>query len=365
MQTYELIVKNRAVRGNSPDMTLVRTSVGIDQVHVLFDDPEWLGFPVTITFANKEVSVTQSLPLVELESSEWVAEATLTVPHEVIEMVGTIRVTVQGTDSLGRHIITAKGAPMAVEEAGDLDEGTLPSDVPTVDQWQQAYSDAVSAANAARSAAAMIEANFESIIADAQAALQDTIDSVFHPATRESLGIVQVGRNLGITDEGILYAVIPGYDEDDDDEEGTGSALTEAESFLLYNLQALGYFAFDTTFDANGMLESTVTVKRTALPIATTRALGVVRPDGTTLSVDEYGTLSVPYVTHDWNGTVLTIGTASGSSSADLIGPPGPKGEAGPPGPQGPSGYVLTDEDMESISDLILERYELGDLTRY
>ena len=52
MQTYELLVKERSVRPNSKDMTLVRTSIGIDQVHILFDNAEWLGFPITCTFAR-------------------------------------------------------------------------------------------------------------------------------------------------------------------------------------------------------------------------------------------------------------------------------------------------------------------------
>lgn len=364
MQTYELIVRNREVKGNSPDMTLVRSSVGIDQVHVLFDNQEWLGFPVTITFANKQVSVTQSLALTEIESQEWVAESTLLVPHEVIEMVGTIRVTIQGTDSQGRHIITAKGAPMAVEEAGDVDEGTLPSSVPTVDQWQQAYSDAVAAATDARSAAAMVASEFDSIIANAQASLQDVIDAVLHPATRESLGIVQVGRNLAITDDGVLSAVIPGYDEEEEGDEEP-SVLTEEQQRLLYNLQVLAHFGFDTTFDEDGILESTLKVKPSALPVAKAHTIGAVRPDGATITVDENGRLSVPYVTHDWEGTTLVIRTAAGSSSADLVGPQGPPGEAGPPGPQGPSGYVLTNEDIELISEQIIEHYELGDLTRY
>ena len=51
--------------------------------------------------------------------------------------------------------------------------------------------------------------------------------------------------------------------------------------------------------------------------------------------------------THSWDGTVLTVTSASGTTSADLRGPQGetgtegpqgPQGEAGPEGPQGPAG---------------------------
>lgn len=60
--------------------------------------------------------------------------------------------------------------------------------------------------------------------------------------------------------------------------------------------------------------------------------------------------------THSWNGSVLTITSASGTSSADLQGPQGPQGPAGPEGPQGPKGVDgtmtfsdLTDEQKESL----------------
>ena len=43
-------------------------------------------------------------------------------------------------------------------------------------------------------------------------------------------------------------------------------------------------------------------------------------------------------VTHSWNGSVLTVTSASGTSSADLKGEAGPQGETGPAGPQGPQG---------------------------
>lgn len=42
--------------------------------------------------------------------------------------------------------------------------------------------------------------------------------------------------------------------------------------------------------------------------------------------------------THAWNGTVLSVTSASGTSSADLVGPQGIQGETGPTGPTGPQG---------------------------
>lgn len=42
--------------------------------------------------------------------------------------------------------------------------------------------------------------------------------------------------------------------------------------------------------------------------------------------------------THSWNGTVLSVTSASGTSSADLVGPQGPQGATGATGATGPAG---------------------------
>lgn len=53
-------------------------------------------------------------------------------------------------------------------------------------------------------------------------------------------------------------------------------------------------------------------------------------------------------VKHQWNGSILTVISDSGASSADLK---GPRGDTGPRGPQGPGGVVYND-DGELIVDL-------------
>lgn len=60
-------------------------------------------------------------------------------------------------------------------------------------------------------------------------------------------------------------------------------------------------------------------------------------------------------VMHEWNGTELTVTSASGTSSADLKGEKGDKGEQGATGAQGEKGdkgdsYTLTDEDKTEIA---------------
>lgn len=318
MQTYEILVRNRAVVPNSKDMTLVRTSVGIDQVHVLFDNQEWLAFPIRITFAQGDVVVTQSLPVTEIESDGWVAEATMTVPHEVIEMTGAIRVTLQGTDSNGNHIITAKGSPLSVEEAGDVVYGEPPEDAPTVDEYHQAYAQAIEAATAARSAAALLESQ-------AEALLQDLVDSVASQipdveatpiATETTAGKVKVGSGLGITDDGTLSVT------------AVGSGLTTEQLNLLANLQKLAEYGFDTRF-VGGVLQSDLRVRRSALPLIGIEGLGVAKVDNDTITAGLDGTIRArQYVlptadTETLGGVILdgeTIQSDSGTISVRKAG---------------------------------------------
>jgi hypothetical protein len=285
MQTYEILVRNRSVIPNSDDMSLVRTSIGIDQVHVLFDSAEWLGFPVKVTFAQGEDIVTQSLVLNEVTNSdEWSAESTVTVPYEVIDMVGPIRVTFQGTDSSGNHIITAYGTPLEVEEAGDVVDGTAPADAPTIDQWQQAYADAMNAVNQAAGVVSNLRDQLDAMVAQAETSLDETIaqaaTSVVVPATRERLGTVIVGSGLAVTDAGVL-SVDSSYE------------LTAETISAVANLSSLAYYAFDTSFDEDGVLSEDVSVKPSALPIMTAETLGAAKVDGTTITVSEDGTISV------------------------------------------------------------------------
>ena len=53
--------------------------------------------------------------------------------------------------------------------------------------------------------------------------------------------------------------------------------------------------------------------------------------------------------THKWDGTVLTITSASGTSSADLRGPQGERGERGETGAQGPQGEAGLDAPQDAV----------------
>lgn len=310
MQTYEILVKNRAVIGNSKDMTLVRTSVGIDQVHVLFDNPEWLDFPITITFAQGDRKITQSLVVSGVDTEDWVAESTCEVPWEVIESTGPIRVTLQGTDSGGNHIITAKGAPLAVEEAGDVIEGDVPSEAPGVDDWYQAMADAMAAVNNAATLVNTLQARIDEIVATAA----ETVESYVLPiASAETLGGIRVGDNLTITQDGILSAVASAPSGDDSEEEIIQNGITAEQLSLLYNLQLLAIYAFDTEF-IDGILQNTVAIKPRTMPLAKISAVGAVKVDDETIKVTTDGTISatqyeLPVADSETLGGVMPDGT--------------------------------------------------------
>jgi len=280
MRTYELLVADRTVKPNSKSMSLVRTSVGMDQVRILFDDAEWMDFPVTITFASKDDMVTQALVLAAIDGSEYVAEAYSTVPWEVIDETGKVRVTIQGTDSQGRHIITAKGSPLTVVEAGDVDAGDTPQDAPTVDEWRQAYSDAMAAVGQASSLVSTLQSRLDEMVEAAGSALDERIEELHVPATAETLGEVIVGDGLGVAESGEIYVT-----------EVTG--ITPSEQSQIRNLARLATYCFDTSFDEQGAVEDTAKVKASAIPIATASTPGSVMPDGTTIAVGSDGMIRV------------------------------------------------------------------------
>lgn len=67
-------------------------------------------------------------------------------------------------------------------------------------------------------------------------------------------------------------------------------------------------------------------------------------PENMTVVIDPNGEEdAISSITHEWNGTVLTITSASGTSSADLQGPPGPAGANGAKGDKGDKGDTGTD----------------------
>ena len=65
--------------------------------------------------------------------------------------------------------------------------------------------------------------------------------------------------------------------------------------------------------------------------------------------------------THSWNGTVLSVTSASGTSSADLVGPQGPTGATGATGPAGADGTTFTPQSPLSLTNGVLSI----DLTGY
>lgn len=227
MQTYELLVKNRTVIPNSEDMTLVRTSAGIDQAHILFDNPEWLDFALTATFSQGgRDPVTAPLVVSAVsDSPDWVAEATVEIPYETMEQTGTVRVTINGTDSEGRHIVTTLSEPLTVEREGDLPTGDPPEGYDTPDPWEQAYADAMTAANSAQSAASEIEGIIGGVT------LSDLVDAAEVAASFIEL-MDGVMRYKGEADE---YSELPESPTEGDMYRVVGSETDHPSGFYLYD----------------------------------------------------------------------------------------------------------------------------------
>lgn len=271
MQTYEILVENRSVRANSADRTLVRTSIGVDVAHILFDSQEWLSFPLTVTFANGDVMRT--VPIVPTsipDGEDWVAEATCVIPFEVIRTVGRIRVTVQGTDSDGNHIITAKGSPISVEEAGDVTMGEVPEDAPTIDEWTQAYNLAM----------------------DGISRMNDAV------AAMESISVARVGHLGLVMPDGTSITVSP---------DGTISSVQYV--LPVATPESLGGVIPDgttITVDGDGTLHATVAYE---LPVASAEAIGGVIPDGVTITIDDDGVI---HGSHSYELPVATASTLGG-----------------------------------------------------
>jgi hypothetical protein len=218
-------------------------------------------------------------------SDEWSAEATVTVPYEVIDMVGKIRVTFQGTDANGNHIITAYGTPLEVEEAGDVVDGTMPADAPTINEWQQAYADAMAAVNRAQTLVTELESRLSDMVAGVEGDINETISERIAEstvvATDSTLGSVMVGSGLTINSAGVLSTT-------------SRYEIGAEQAAAIANLSALAYYCFDTSFDDDGDLEPTATLKATAIPLES-----IV--DGETITVSE-GKLSFAMVSADETG---------------------------------------------------------------
>lgn len=301
MQTYEIIVSGRAVKANSADTTLVRTSIGIDMVHVLFDNEEWTDFPVRVTFANGSTLVSTSLTLTEIDAPEWAAEAECAIPWEVIQDLGGIRITFQGTDASGNHIITeASGTPLTVVEAGDVGEGTVPSPAPSIDEWNQAYANAMAAANTALGAAESAEeaaTHADAAVADvadvadrAEAAIEaigDISELAVPLMSADTRGGAKLGDGLEVGEDGELN-VTPATDSSIGGVMPDGTTITADENGVITAVGGGGGGGY-------------------VLPPATSSTLGGVKV-GSNLTVEQDGTLSAaaPYTLP--NASASTLG---------------------------------------------------------
>lgn len=110
MRTHTLSVSGRTVQGSS---TLVRTSVGVDWLHIGLDSGEWADFDLSVVF-NGTVAVP-----VEATEEDGAWSVDCEIPREAMEALGAVQVTLHGTKPDGRHIITQRAFPLTVIEEGD------------------------------------------------------------------------------------------------------------------------------------------------------------------------------------------------------------------------------------------------------
>jgi hypothetical protein len=194
-------------------------------------------------------------------------------------------VTFQGTDANGNHIITAYGTPLEVEEAGDVVDGTMPADAPTINEWQQAYADAMAAVNRAQTLVTELESRLSDMVAGVEGDINETISERIAEstvvATDSTLGSVMVGSGLTINSAGVLSTT-------------SRYEIGAEQAAAIANLSSLAYYCFDTSFDDDGDLEPTATLKTTAIPLES-----IV--DGETITVSE-GKLSFAMVSADETG---------------------------------------------------------------
>lgn len=120
--------------------------------------------------------------------------------------------------------------------------------------------------------------------------------------------------------------------------------LPEADAQLLTSA-AFGIRVHPTVYNENVTLASATEVS--ALSGAVAQAQATVRA---LTEAREAGLFDGQSATHSWNGSVLTVTSASGTSSADLQGPKGDKGDKGDPGPQGEPGIVNIDDSTVGSS---------------
>jgi hypothetical protein len=139
----------------------------------------------------------------------------------------------------------------------------------------------MSAANEAKSVAENFQSQMEAMIAESEERILSSIVGL-PAATRDSLGGVIVGANLNVDENGRISV------------RDIGQGMTSAQQASLVNLSNLAYYCFDTEFDASGTLKDNARVKRSALPLAGTTVTGIVMVDDDTIKVDAEGRISSP-----------------------------------------------------------------------
>jgi len=354
---HNVFVVGRTIEIDPSSRNIVEGGIGVDSIHVYFDNPEWLDFPITAVFSNGSRRASQAVSITApSEQSDWAAEGQCEIPWEVTQDDGLLEIAFRGSGEDGRKIVTAKGAHFFVVPSMASKADVAPaSDIPTVDEWNAAYANAVAAANQATLVATEFESRIDEAVESAKAELGDIADNAFGPATDSELGLVKIGSGLRVSDDGRIDVT-------------SVSGLSDSQKSQIANLAALAYYCFDTSFDEDGNLNEDAALKPSSLPKATVLSPGAVMPDGTSIFVDGNGIIRSASGFSSYEATVSdgespSVSVAPSRDGSTLVfsfcGLKGDKGD------RGPAGYELTQDDISAISNAIIEQYQLGDTTRY
>lgn len=140
------------------------------------------------------------------------------------------------------------------------------------------------------------------------------LDDAMTPATATKLGVIKVGENLSVTSDGILSADC--YNKDETDSLLEGKADT---SDIPSNVSELNN---DSDYVTKTRLDAELVNYVPTLPIATTSAIGAVKPDGQSITVDSNGKITSACVLKSgdtMSGALRVNNTLQATGGFDLI----------------------------------------------
>ena len=287
-------------------------------------------------------------------------------PAAMQEAEGAVQAQVmvsRGDDSyISSRVFTIRVEPVIV--GGEEHEDGFTLFVDAINAYEHATeitTDAADAANAAASAANSAASNASTVASNIEAAAQrgnfDGADGVDGFSPTATVTQTSEGATITITDKnGTTTAnIAKGAKGDKGDTGATGPKGDKGDTGATGAQGPKGDTGDTGAAGAQGPKGDKGDTGETG---ATGRQgpkgdTGDTGPKGDTGAAGADGNDGVS-CTHSWNGTVLSVTSASGTSSADLVGPQGPTGATGPAGPAGADGTAFTPQSPLSLVNGVL-----------